>query len=137
MNQPNTLPFAGRRVLVVDDDPDLLLQMSMQLESLGFEVTTAVNATSAEALIGDLKLDVAVLDLMMEHEDSGFVLAWKLKRAFPGLPVLIVTAVSARTGMDFNAARREERSWIQADAVLTKPVRTEQIERELQRLLPQ
>ena len=39
------------------------------------------------------------------------------------------------TGVDFDLATRDERSWVQADAVLDKPVRFEQLQREIKRLL--
>lgn len=131
--------FEGRTALVVDDDPDLLLQLQVGLEAIGFRVVAAHGEAETESLLPDLlagrRPDVAILDLMMEHDDSGFILAWRLKRTFPGLPVLLVTAVSHRTGMDFDAATRDERSWVRADAVLTKPVRFDQVRRELSRLL--
>jgi hypothetical protein len=38
---------------------------------------------------------------MMENEDSGFILCYKLKRMYPEVPVIIATAVSAETGMWF------------------------------------
>lgn len=124
---------------VVDDDLDLRLQLQLVLEGFGFSVRAAGGQAEAETWIRDpqsSRPDLAVLDLMMEHEDSGFVLAWQLKRRWPDLPVLIVTAVSARTGMDFDAVTREERSWVRADAVLTKPIRPDQLQKEIRRLLP-
>lgn len=122
--------------LVVDDDPDLRFQVRLALEGLGFQVADAAGQEEATALLADLAPDIAILDLMMEHEDSGFILAWQVKQRHPACPVVLVTAVSARTGMDFQAASREERSWIRADAVLTKPIRFEQLEKEIRRLVP-
>ena len=46
-----------------------------------------------------------------------------------------VTGVASETGIDFDASTKEERSWIKADVVLDKPIRFEQLEREIHRLV--
>jgi hypothetical protein len=47
----------------------------------------------------------------------------------------MVTAVAAETGLAFNVKTREEHRWIKADSLLEKPVRAEQLQREIKRLL--
>lgn len=47
-----------------------------------------------------------------------------------------MTSVTPETGLDFDAATEEERSWIKADVRLGKPVSFETVYREIQRLLP-
>jgi len=79
--------------------------------------------------------DLAILDLMMENPDSGFVLGYRVRRSRPGTPVLLVTGVTGETGLEFDAATAEERRWVPADAVLPKPVRYEQLKSEVDRLL--
>ncbi|HOJ33494.1 MAG TPA: response regulator [Candidatus Hydrogenedentes bacterium] len=123
------------RVLIVDDDPDFLMQQKLQLEHAGFEVLEADNRQKAKQIVDSNTFDVAVLDLMMEDLDAGFVLARDIKRKNPAIPVIMVTGVASETGMEFDAATQEERSWIKADALLAKPVRFEQLLREINRLL--
>lgn len=132
MSEPRPAPT----VLVVDDDEDFLFQMEVQLKNAGFKVVTAPGQKAAEELIGNLKPDLVILDLMMEHQDAGFVLAHRFKKADPGVPVILVTAVTSETGLDFEDAAAGERTWIDADAWLAKPVRFEQLQREIERLLP-
>lgn len=122
-------------VLIVDDDVDFLEQMKIQLTAAGYEPIPAESQKEAEQLLAERAPDAAVLDLMMEHTDTGFALAHKIKKARPEMPVIIVTGVTSETGMMFDADTRGERSWIKADAVLAKPIRFEQLRRELQRLL--
>ena len=43
---------------------------------------------------------------MMEQHDDGFVLSHHLKRRFPGLPVILVTAVTSETGLVFDPSPR-------------------------------
>jgi CheY-like chemotaxis protein len=120
----------------VDDDPDLLLQFTINLEKAGYRVVTASSEKEARQALADHSPDAAVLDLMMENMDSGFVLAHHIKKATnPPIPVIMVTGVTRETGMAFDASTAEERSWIKADAFLAKPIRFEQLLKELTRLL--
>jgi len=122
-------------VLLVDDNEDFLEQMRLQLEAIGHQVVVAVGQQEFERILPDAHFDIAVVDLMMEHHDSGFVVAYHIKKKNPATPVILVTAVAAETGLVFDAATREERSWVHADVVLDKPVRVEQLEREFKRLI--
>jgi DNA-binding response OmpR family regulator len=123
------------RILLVDDDEDFLFQHRIQLENAGFEVAAASSRTEAEQAIASFTPDLAILDLMMEHHDDGFVLSHHLKRRFSNLPVIMVTAVTSETGLVFDPASPEERRWVGADALLAKPIRFEQLKREIDRLL--
>ena len=72
---------------------------------------------------------------MMEQMDSGFMLCHQLKRLHPETPVIILTAVTATTGISFASADPESREWIKADLLLDKPVRTEFLRHQVRRLL--
>jgi DNA-binding response OmpR family regulator len=123
------------KILLVDDDEDFLFQHRIQLENAGFEVVTATTRSQAEAVVASFRPDLAILDLMMERHDDGFVLSHHLKRAFPGLPVIMVTAVTSETGLVFDPSSAAERAWVGADALLAKPIRFEQLRREIDRAL--
>jgi CheY-like chemotaxis protein len=125
----------GKTILVVDDDEDFLLQTRMQLEAAGFKVLTAEGLKEADSVLDETLPDLVVADLMMEYMDAGFVLCHHVKKKDPRLPVVLVTGVTSETGMEFEAGTAEDRTWIKADAVLTKPVRPEQLQREIRRLL--
>lgn len=125
----------AKKILAVDDDSDFLAQMRMMLETAGFEVDTADSMAAAREYLAKNRPDLAVLDLMMEHVDGGFQLCHAIKRIDASIPVILVTGVASETGLEFDAATPEERSWIRADAVLAKPIRFEQLQREIQRLL--
>lgn len=123
-----------RSVLVVDDDPDFLEQMSMMLSSKGFRVLEASNRPEGERLLEQERPDLAVLDLMMENEDDGFVLSFHLRQKYPDVPIILVTAVTRETGLQFNPVE-DRHDWIRADAILPKPIRFEQLEKEIDRLV--
>ena len=125
----------GKVILIVDDDYDYLYQLKFQLELWGCKVVTAESQKIAEELIANLKPDLAILDLMMESEDSGFVLSYKLKRKYPDVPVIIATAVASETGMSFGVHAGEDKNWIKADTYLEKGLRPEHLKREIEKLL--
>ena len=125
-----------KKAIVVDDDPDFLDQQKAVLEAMGFDVATAEGRADAEEKIKESMPDLAVVNLMMEEKDGGFILARTLKQANPAMVVLLVTAVTAETGLKFDMESAGARRWIKADAILTKPVRIEQLRQELARLMP-
>jgi two-component system, OmpR family, response regulator len=122
-------------ILIVDDDKDFLFQLQTQFEAAGYTVRTAHDGKMALEALAAERPDLAVLDLMMEKADLGFTLCYKIKKMDATIPVIMVTSVTRETGIDFDAATQEERSWIKADVLLDKPVRFEQLQREVARLL--
>ncbi|MEY1639309.1 response regulator [Tenuifilum osseticum] len=124
-----------KTILIVDDDTDYLFQLKFHVEKMGFDVVTAESQREAENILKNIKPDLAILDLMMENEDSGFILSYKLKRMYPDVPVIIATAVSAETGMSFGISSEQERQWIKADLYLEKGIRPDQLHREILKLL--
>jgi ActR/RegA family two-component response regulator len=129
------LNYNGKKAILVDDDLDLLEQIKIQLESIGFEVTTGETQAEGEKLIETTTPDLAIFDLMLENHDSGFILSYKLKKKFPATPVILITGVANETGIIFDASTDETREWVKADVILDKEIRFEQLEREIERLL--
>ena len=125
---------AGKTVLLVDNDLNVLSQCKTQLEQAGYAVKTAESRREAEEKLAAGKPDLVITELMLEHADAGFTLCHHVKQLDATLPVIVVTAVAAKTGLEFDAATAEERSWIKADAMLAKPVRFEQLQHLMERL---
>ena len=125
----------NKTVLIADDDIDSLAQLSFQIEHMGMKVISAESQKEAEEIIESTKPDLAIFDLMMDNRDSGFILSYKLKKKYPDVPVIIVTAVTADTGMIFGLETSEEKSWIKADLYLEKGLRPEQLQMEIKKLL--
>lgn len=124
-----------KTILVVDDDQDLREQMRINLEAAGYHVDTADGVATAHEYLADNNPDIAIVDLMLEHVDSGFSLCYSIKKERPELPIIMISAVMTETGFSFDASTEEERSWVRADVFLNKPVRTEQLLYEVDRLL--
>lgn len=124
-----------KKILVVDDDIDQLDHVSMILRAEGYEVVRAQGQKEGEEAMLTSIPDLAILDLIMEHMDSGFVLCHQIKRLYPHTPVILLTAVKSETGVDFSPKSGGPVSWIKADVLLDKPVRPEQLRNEVKRLM--
>ncbi|HOT97135.1 MAG TPA: response regulator [bacterium] len=113
-----------KKIMMVDDDYDLLQIYVPVLEKAGFEVATANSAAEGLELFRTFLPDLVMVDLAMEHFDSGFVLCHRIKSTPEGAhtPVVIMTAASHETGIRFSTQTAEERKWIQADEYLDKPI---------------
>ena len=123
-------------ILIVDDDTDYLFQTRLKIEKAGYDTITAESQKEAEEIIGKTKPALAILDLMMENEDSGFILCYKLKKKYPDVPIIIATAVAAETGISFDVSDENNRKWIKADTFLEKGIRTDVLLAEIEKLLP-
>ncbi len=124
-----------KKILIVDDDPDYLRQLEMQVRLMGHEVLPAQGEKEAEEVMSDNMPDLAIIDLMMESMDSGFILSYKLKKKNPSLPIIIASAVTTDTGMRFGLETENDKNWIHADKFLEKGIRRDQLEREINKLL--
>jgi CheY-like chemotaxis protein len=124
-----------KQIVIVDDDEDVLEQLTQILVGDGYKVHAAASQHEAEDLLLSMHPDLAILDLMMEQEDSGFVLAHYVKKLYPHVPVVMLTGVTSATGLSFSSTAPEAKSWIKADRILDKPVRPEQVRDLVARLL--
>ena len=123
-----------KKILLVDDDLDLIEQNKLLLESKGYKVITADNMKDAWDMFKKEKPDAAVLDLIMEEHDTGFVLAHRIKRDESGkkIPVFLLTSATYVTGMKFGASTSEEKEWITVDAWFNKPIEIDQLTTKLE-----
>ncbi len=80
-----------RRILVVDDDADLLRLMTIRFESSGYRVCAVDSAEKARAQLSIFRPHVVVTDLRMNGM-SGMALYEEIQQRFWGLPVIILTA---------------------------------------------
>jgi DNA-binding response OmpR family regulator len=114
-------------ILLADDDPDFLFVMKRSIEKAGFIVVAQESEEDAEFWLKKNKPDLAIFDLMMERDDSGFVLAYHAKKAYPDLPVILLTAVTAETGRSFGIEPDDQNRWIKADLYLEKGLHHENL----------
>jgi DNA-binding response OmpR family regulator len=125
---------ADKKILLVDDDLDLLEQNKILLESKGFRVVTAEGSKKGWEVFKQELPDAAILDLIMEEHDSGFILSYKIKKDEHGknIPVFILTSATYITGFKFGASTEEEKEWIKCDGILNKPIMIDDLVNKLE-----
>jgi CheY-like chemotaxis protein len=118
------------RIVVADDDPDILNIVSMSLEAMGHTVVRAATGREAVARTRLEQPDIVIMDLMMPEMDGyEATRALKADTGTSGIPVLALTA---------KAMRGDEEKGRQAglDAYITKPFRISQVLEMIDRFLP-
>ena len=117
------------KVLLVDDEPDLVQMVSLRLKAAGYEVTTALDGQQALDRVKESKPDLMILDLMLPKLD-GYKVCRLLKfdERTKEIPVLIFTARAQE--QDIKLATE-----CGADAYLTKPFEAKTLLEKLQDLL--
>jgi len=83
----------NKKVLIVDDEPDILFTVGQMLEMKGYSVIKAENGKDCIKKLNECKPDLVVLDIMMP-EMSGWDVAAKLKenQDWSNIPIIFLTA---------------------------------------------
>lgn len=113
----------AKKVLIIDDDPDVVLALRMPLESVGYEVHDAHSQETGLAAVESVRPDVIILDVMMETHTAGFQLAQKLhgpnaKEEHRCIPILMLTAIHQTTPLRFSP----DADYLPVDDFIEKPV---------------
>jgi len=114
------------RILLVDDDRDLLVPLAEQLRRDGFDVTTARDGAEALRKLDAAWPDLLIIDLLMPRMD-GFTLAREIK-ARADLPIIVLSAIDAG---DDKADLLDEF----AEDYVTKPYHYSELRARIQRVL--
>jgi signal transduction histidine kinase len=81
----------GIRILVADDDPDIVLGLSERLRWMGHDVFTAGDGRAALAAVESHALDLAIIDVSMPQL-NGIEALKRIRKRWPSLPVVVITA---------------------------------------------
>jgi CheY-like chemotaxis protein len=122
----------GKRILVIDDEPDVLTYLTTVLRDAGYETSEARDGEDALAQIQKSRPDLITLDITMP-EMSGVKTYRKLKEdeSLKGIPVVIVTGVTH----DFKKFIQTRSQVPPPEGYLEKPVKPEDLLSEMKRLL--
>ena len=106
-----------KRILIVDDDLDLLMLLDRRLQKEGYEIETAASLPEAEEIIATFSPHLLLLDINVNGED-GRQLCWRLKKSevYKEMKILIMS------GYDFSTGRA---ALFGADSLLPKPLHTD------------
>ncbi|MEW6338094.1 MAG: response regulator [Acidobacteriota bacterium] len=130
--------MAPGRLLVVDDDPDILVYVASLLEDNGYEVTTARSAVEALAVLDGRRPDALLVDVLMPGR-SGLDLLVSLRRS-PGwrdTPLVVMTGMDQILRDDCQNYLGNQNGVRGPDAVLGKPIDPPTLLAVLKHLLPE
>jgi DNA-binding response OmpR family regulator len=120
--------MSAKKIVIIDDDPEICDAMSDILSQNGYQVFTALDTRKGHQLFVDTRPDLLILDIMMETMDEGLNFATEVKKndGVFGVPILIV---SARPPVEngYGRALDEDLDWIHADIFMEKPVEPEEL----------
>lgn len=116
------------KILIIDDDPDLVEAMKVVLENKQYQVSVAKSGEEGFKKVKLDKPDLIILDVMMETGDKGFEVARELKKDenYKSIPILMLTAIKERTGLDFKNEAGDE-VWLPVDDYVDKPLKPEEL----------
>jgi len=114
--------MSKKRILIVDDDRDYGDALRIVLENNGYEVNHVLNIRDGHKALAGEKPDLIILDVMMDRHTDGFDLCYDLKHdeACRTIPIMMVTAVTEKTGFKFSPETDGE--YLEADAYVAKPI---------------
>ncbi|KGK42700.1 chemotaxis protein CheY [Nitrincola sp. A-D6] len=117
------------KVLVVDDEPNILLSLEFLMEQAGFTVSTAEDGETALERISQIEPDLVLLDISLPGI-SGFDVLEQLRKdsRFTQLPVIMLTAHGREV-------EREKGMALGADDYITKPFSTQSLVQKVRTLL--
>ena len=94
------------RILVVEDDPSIVLGLRLNLESEGYDVTTITDGHEALQAVRDGRWDLVVLDIMLPRR-NGYEIISDMRRRGDHTPIVVLSARTAETdtvmGLDLGA----------------------------------
>jgi DNA-binding response OmpR family regulator len=117
------------RILVVDDEPNIVIALEYLMRQNGFDVRAARNGDEALAAVAEFRPDLVLLDVMMPVKD-GYQVVRKIRenRELEGTRILMLTAKGRETEVTKAMA-------IGADGYVTKPFSTLELVAEVKRML--
>jgi DNA-binding response OmpR family regulator len=129
--------MSTKKILVVDDDQDLVASVEAFLGARGFDVSTAANSREAYQRVVEDRPDLIVLDVMMDYDEEGMVLASALKTDGPtrDVPIIILSGFNVQKDVREKVlASLMGQDW-PAESFMQKPVRLAELAERIDMLL--
>ena len=131
--------MANEKILIIDDDDDLVHAMRLPLEAAGFKVSRAANGDDGLRKVKEVKPDLIILDVMMDTTTAGFQVSLALRspdpaseyKAFSRIPILMLTAIHSTTPLRFGP----DQDYLPVDAFVEKPIDPEELIKMVRKFL--
>ena len=119
------------KILIVDDDPDIVEAGRLVLEREGYEVEGAPNRADGMKRLEEVKPDLLILDIMMEEPDDGLRMAREIRKVGHTLPIIMLTSVNAAMGLNID----KDEEMVPVDEFQPKPVDPQTLIAKVKKLL--
>lgn len=117
------------RILIVDDEPNIVLALELLMKREGYEIRTVGDGERAVEAAGTFRPDLILLDVMMPRMD-GFEVCQRI-RADDSLKNIVIVMLTAKG----REVEREKGLALGADLYITKPFSTREVVRKVKELL--
>jgi len=124
------------KILIIDDDPDIVEAMKVVLENKNYEISIAKSGSEGLKKVKIDSPDLIILDIMMETADKGFEVAREIKKdpKYNSIRILMLTAIKDRIGLDFKSESGDE-VWLPVDDYVDKPLKPNELIAKVEKLL--
>jgi CheY-like chemotaxis protein len=119
------------KILIVDDDPDVVDGCRLVLEKEGFSVVEAASGKEGLKIIETEYPDLIILDVMMEEPDDGISMAQKLRKDGFTKPILMLSSIGRLSEMKYD--KDDDR--LPVDEFVNKPVKPSDLVAKIKKLL--
>ena len=131
--------MSPKKILLIDDDPDLRLAVRLPLQAAGYAISEATSVVEARTVVKEVIPDLIVLDVMMDTTTAGFQLALEIHSADPRsefrdlrqVPIIMLTAIHSTTPLRF----APDQDYLPVQIFLEKPVDPEVLLGKVKELL--
>ena len=114
------------KILVIEDDPDMVMAIRMPLEANDYEVFAAATAEEGLRKVKEIEPDLIILDVMLETTTAGFQVSLQLRSpdpeseyaAYRHIPILMLTAIHTTTSLRF----APDKEYLPVDVFIDKSV---------------
>ena len=112
----------NKKIMIIDDDIDLVESLRLILEHAGFEVIDAQDGNKGIEKVKNEHPDLVILDVMMGSQDEGFFVAYEIRKESESadLPIIMLTAVGQETGFTFD--KEKDQDFLPVNEFLEKPI---------------
>jgi len=128
------------RILIIEDDADLVAAMKKMLESKGHNVDIAYDPDEGNVMLRQERPDLIILDVMFgsRGESKGFDFAQKMRsdKQVADIPILMLTAINSEKP-NFNFSPDNDGEFLPVDSFLDKPVKSDELFLKVEDLLNQ
>lgn len=133
----------AHKILLVDDDPDIVEAMRLVLEARNYRVVTAYDPTTGLRRVEEDRPDLIILDVMMPEGTEGFHFVWNLRawtdKSLAATPILLVTAIHDQTRLrlypDQKDSTYDKGEFLPVQGFIDKPVTPEALLTKVEEIL--